>query len=194
MGRYEKWNKALAKDYLNQEEYFNMKRKEGERWTPNNRFMYEDMVRFFGGVVIRQQRHIEELEKEITTLKDSHLETIERLSDKELDETAKNVLQVLAEQVTKQQKDIQRALENSDKIDAVKDRSQEVKVQSLTIGNELIDVRQDQDKLEKVMKKDYENLKERDKELKAMIRELEQTSLWFRLRRKWRHITGKDAQ
>ena len=171
-----------------------MKRKEGERWTPNNRFMYEDMVRFFGGVVIRQQRHIEELEKEITTLKDSHLETIERLSDKELDETAKNVLQVLAEQVTKQQKDIQRALENSDKIDAVKDRSQEVKVQSLTIGNELIDVRQDQDKLEKVMKKDYENLKERDKELKAMIRELEQTSLWFRLRRKWRHLTGKDAQ
>ena len=152
------------------------------------------MVRFFGGVVIRQQRHIEELEKEITTLKDSHLETIERLSDKELDETAKNVLQVLAEQVTKQQKDIQRALENSDKIDAVKDRSQEVKVQSLTIGNELIDVRQDQDKLEKVMKKDYENLKERDKELKAMIRELEQTSLWFRLRRKWRHLTGKDAQ
>jgi len=195
MGRYEKWNKALAKDYLNQEEpLFNMKRKEGERWTPNNRFMYEDMVRFFGGVVIRQQRHIEELEKEITTLKDSHLETIERLSDKELDETAKNVLQVLAEQVTKQQKDIQRALENSDKIDAVKDRSQEVKVQSLTIGNELIDVRQDQDKLEKVMKKDYENLKERDKELKAMIRELEQTSLWFRLRRKWRHLTGKDVQ
>ena len=85
MGRYEKWNKALAKDYLNQEEpLFNMKRKEGERWTPNNRFMYEDMVRFFGGVVIRQQRHIEELEKEITTLKDSHLETIERLSDKSL--------------------------------------------------------------------------------------------------------------
>ena len=35
---------------------------------------------------------------------------------------------------------------------------------------------------------------EKDKELKAMIRELEQTSLWFRLRRKWRHITGKDAQ
>ena len=55
-------------------------------------------------------------------------------------------------------------------------------------------MRQDQDKLEKVMKKDYENLKERDKELKAMIRELEQTSLLFRLRRKWRHITGKDAQ
>ncbi|MBP0060732.1 hypothetical protein JYQ77_10915, partial [Anaerobutyricum soehngenii] len=42
------------------------KRKERERWTTNNRFMYEDMVRFFGGVVIRQQRHIEELEKEIT--------------------------------------------------------------------------------------------------------------------------------
>ena len=35
---------------------------------------------------------------------------------------------------------------------------------------------------------------EKDKELKAMIRELEQTSLLFRLRRKWRHITGKDAQ
>ena len=35
---------------------------------------------------------------------------------------------------------------------------------------------------------------EKDKELKAMIRELEQTSLLFRLRRKCRHITGKDAQ
>lgn len=35
---------------------------------------------------------------------------------------------------------------------------------------------------------------EKDAELRARIVELEQTSLWFRLRRKWRHITGKDAQ
>ena len=56
MGRYEKWNEAIAKDYLHQEEpLFDMKRKEGERWTPENRFMYEDIVRFFGGVVIRYQ-------------------------------------------------------------------------------------------------------------------------------------------
>lgn len=34
MGRYEKWNEAIAKDYLHQEEpLFDMKRKEGERWT-----------------------------------------------------------------------------------------------------------------------------------------------------------------
>ena len=54
------------------------------------------------------------------------------------------------------------------------------------------------DALQKETKKDSKAIrqesKERDKELKAMIRELEQTSLWFRLRRKWRHITGKDAQ
>lgn len=198
MGRYEKWNKALAKDYLDQDEpLFDMKRKEGERWTPDNRFMYEDIVRFFGGVVIRQQRHIENLERDITTLKDSRLEAVEGLADVDIDQNVKKILQSLSEQIINQQKDIQRALENSEKIDAVRDKNQEVKVRSLTVGNELIDLRQDYDALQKETKKDskairQEESKERDKELKAMIRELEQTSLWFRLRRKWRHITGKD--
>ena len=95
-------------------------------------------------------------------------------------------------QIINQQKDIQRALENSEKIDAVRDKNQEVKVRSLTVGNELIDLRQDHDALQKDSKAIRQESKERDKELKAMIRELEQTSLWFRLRRKWRHITGKD--
>ncbi len=195
MGRYEKWNKALAKDYLDQDEpLFDMKRKEGERWTPENRFMYEDIVRFFGGVIIRQQRHIEELERDITTLKDSRLEAVEGLADVNIDENVKNILQALSEQIIGQQKDIQRALENSDKIDAVKDRIQSVKVQSLTVGNELIDVRQDHEQFEKECKNIQKESKERDRELKAMIRELEQTSLLFRLRRKWRHITGQDKE
>lgn len=193
MGRYEKWNKALAKDYLDQDEpLFDMKRKEGERWTPDNRFMYEDIVRFFGGVVIRQQRHIENLERDITTLKDSRLEAVEGLADVDIDQNVKKILQSLSEQIINQQKDIQRALENSEKIDAVRDKNQEVKVRSLTVGNELIDLRQDYDALQKDSKAIRQESKERDKELKAMIRELEQTSLWFRLRRKWRHITGKD--
>lgn len=197
MGRYEKWNKALAKDYLDQDEpLFDMKRKEGERWTPNNRFMYEDIVRFFGGVIIRQQRHIEELERDITTLKDSRLEALQSLTDEKIDDNAKSILQALSEQIIGQQKDIQRALENSEKIDAIGNRSQAVKVQSLTVGNELIDLRQDHDELEKLSKREDKRIqqesKDRDRELKAMIRELEQTSLWFRLRRKWRHITGKD--
>ena len=183
MGRYEKWNEAIAKDYLHQEEpLFDMKRKEGERWTPENRFMYEDIVRFFGGVVIRQQRYIEALQKDINTLKESRLEAAKGLEDANVDEETKKILQSLSEQIINQQKDIQRALE--------------IKVRSLTVGNELIDLRQDYDALQKETKKDSKAIrqesKERDKELKAMIRELEQTSLWFRLRRKWRHITGKD--
>ena len=199
MGRYEKWNEAIAKDYLHQEEpLFDMKRKEGERWTPENRFMYEDIVRFFGGVVIRQQRYIEALQKDINTLKESRLEAAKGLEDANVDEETKKILQSLSEQIINQQKDIQRALENSEKIDAVRDKNQEVKVRSLTVGNELIDLRQDYDALQKETKKDSKAIrqesKERDKELKAMIRELEQTSLWFRLRRKWRHLTGKDAQ
>ena len=113
-----------------------------------------------------------------------------------MDEETKKIIQSLSEQIINQQKDIQRALANSEKIDAVRDKNQEVKVQSLTVGNELIDLRQDHDALQKETKKDSKAIrqesKERDKELKAMIRELEQTSLWFRLRRKWRHITGKD--
>lgn len=197
MGRYEKWNEAIAKDYLHQEEpLFDMKRKEGERWTPENRFMYEDIVRFFGGVVIRQQRYIEALQKDINTLKESRLEAAKGLEDANVDEETKKILQSLSEQIINQQKDIQRALENSEKIDAVRDKNQEVKVRSLTVGNELIDLRQDYDALQKETKKDSKAIrqesKERDKELKAMIRELEKTSLWFRLRRKWRHITGKD--
>lgn len=158
--------------------------------------MYEDIVRFFGGVVIRQQRHIEALQEDINTLKESHLEAVKGLEGVNADEETKKILQSLSEQIINQQKDIQRALENSEKIDAVRDKNQEVKVRSLTVGNELIDLRQDYDALQKETKKDSKAIrqesKERDKELKAMIRELEQTSLWFRLRRKWRHITGKD--
>ena len=157
---------------------------------------YEDIVRFFGGVVIRQQRYIEALQKDINTLKESRLEAAKGLEDANVDEETKKILQSLSEQIINQQKDIQRALENSEKIDAVRDKNQEVKVRSLTVGNELIDLRQDYDALQKETKKDSKAIrqesKERDKELKAMIRELEQTSLWFRLRRKWRHITGKD--
>ena len=118
------------------------------------------------------------------------------MADVDIDQNVKKILQSLSEQIINQQKDIQRALENSEKIDAVRDKNQEVKVRSLTVGNELIDLRQDHDALQKETKKDSKAIrqesKERDKELKAMIRELEQTSLWFRLRRKWRHITGKD--
>lgn len=93
-----------------------MKRKEGERWTPENRFMYEDIVRFFGGVVIRQQRHIEALQKDINTLKESRLEAAKGLEDANVDEETKKILQSLSEQIINQQKDIQRALENSEKL------------------------------------------------------------------------------
>ena len=105
MGRYEKWNEAIAKDYLHQEEpLFDMKRKEGERWTPENRFMYEDIVRFFGGVVIRQQRYIEALQKDINTLKESRLEAAKGLEDANVDEETKKILQSLSEQIINQQK------------------------------------------------------------------------------------------
>ena len=135
---------------------------------------------------------IEALQKDINTLKESRLEAAKGLEDANVDEETKKILQSLSEQIINQQKDIQRALENSEKIDAVRDKNQEVKVRSLTVGNELIDLRQDHDALQKETKKDSKAIRQESKELKAMIRELEQTSLWFRLRRKWRHITGKD--
>ena len=43
-----------------------------------------------------------------------------------MDEETKKILQSLSEQIINQQKDIQRALENSEKIDAVRDKNQEV--------------------------------------------------------------------
>lgn len=46
--------------------------------------------------------------------------------------------------------------------------------------------------LKKKLEEKSEKQKETDRELKEMIRALEQTSLLFRIRRKWRHITGKD--
>lgn len=50
------------------------------------------------------------------------------------------------------------------------------------------------DMLKEQLKEEKAERKQKDVELKAMIRELEQTSLWFRLRRKWRHITGQDKE
>ncbi len=55
--------------------------------------MYEDIVRFFGGVVIRQQRYIEALQKDINTLKESRLEAAKGLEDANVDEETKKILQ-----------------------------------------------------------------------------------------------------
>lgn len=193
MARYEKANRAIAEEYLGQEEpLFSSKVKDGERWTPDNRFMYEDIIRFFGSVVIQQQRHMEQLELKINNIQESRAEAIAKMPD------IRENQQILVEQIINQKKDIKKAMEQTGEIESLGDKVQSVKVENLILKNELFDLRRERDELEKkykdLQKESDRKYKETKKELKDRIYELEQTSFWFRLRRKWRHITGQDKK
>lgn len=119
LAQWEESNDKVAKEYLHKEQgpLFHTDIKEAEKWTPQNPYMYEDIVYFFGEMALSQQ-------KAIVALKSDMKKLIEE-----------------------------------------KDKKQTEKINKL---------------------------KEENKELKKQIKDLQQTTLLFRLKRKTKHILGKD--
>ncbi|MDO5145608.1 MAG: hypothetical protein Q4D60_01250 [Eubacteriales bacterium] len=196
--RYEECNKNIARDYLHQEEdLFSTKIKEGERWTPNNRFMYEDIVRFFANVVVRQQETIEGLKGEVQRLKESRIESVKQYAkemEEERREAAGDVMpeeeeafQSISEIILNQKKDMEEMGEISKLVYAADRKIHSLRTENLILKNELIDVNLRNEALRK-------EAIERDRELKKMIKDLREDVFFYRLKRKMKHISGKDNQ
>lgn len=151
--KYEEGNRKIAKEYLNREgSLFHEDIPQQPVWSPDNPYMYEDIVRYFGSIVIEQQEKIDDLTGEI----------------KELSSCASKNVPVLNE-----------------------DKTEDVYQQLHSLHNELYRF----SKANAVLRDEIRSLKasqEREqKNTKKKIEDLQQTALFFRLKRKLNHIIGK---
>lgn len=171
MEQYQEGNDRIAKEYLGQaESLFDTKLKDGECWTPDNRFMYEDIIRFFGNIIVEQEKSIVALKHDLKTLKDSRLESVKACQQEFGDgkDASENMekYQSLSELVINQQKDLEEVFKKSEKMGETEEKIRSLSVKDQIIKDELYEART--------------QLKALRKELK----EVEKTAMLFRVRRK----------
>ena len=202
--RYEKCNEAIAKEYLGQDEpLFSTKIKEGECWTPENRFMYEDIIRYFADVVVRQQECIDKMTRDLERLKASRIDAVKQYAgefelEKKEELEAKGIapeeeekFETVSEVILNQRRDIEDMTETVQRIETTDNRIHALRTENLILKNELIDLKRENMEIRReAEKRDREN----KKELEKMIKELREDVFFYRLKRKMRHISGKDRQ
>ncbi|MGN0354604.1 MAG: hypothetical protein ACI4EI_05970 [Muricoprocola sp.] len=151
--KYEEGNRHIAKEYFGMDgSLFHEDIPQQPVWSPDNPYMYEDIVRYFGSIVLEQQEKIEKLQKQIKELKSCDHRNVPVLQE---DQT---------EDICQQLRVLHNELYRLTKSDAV-------------LRDELRAVKVSQEREQKSTKK--------------KIEDLQQTALFFRLKRKWNHITGK---
>lgn len=80
--KYEEGNRKIASEYLNQEgALFHEDIPQKPVWSPDNPYMYEDIIRYFGSIVMEQQEKIEELTRQIKELKSCNHQSIPVLQE-----------------------------------------------------------------------------------------------------------------
>lgn len=181
MERYREGNDRIAKEYLGQEEtLFDTKLKDGECWTPDNRFMYEDIIRFFGNILVEQEKHIVALEKDMKTMQDSRLESIQALLQELGDgkDVSENIekYQALSEQVINQQKDLEAVFKKSEKMGVAEEQ-----IHSLSVKDQMI-------------KDEVYELRTELKALRKELKEVEKTAMLFRVRRKMNSMKKENKK
>ena len=200
--RYEKCNESIAKEYLGQDEpLFSTKIKEGECWTPQNRFMYEDIIRYFADVVVRQQECIDKMTQDMKRLKESRIEAVKQYAEefhleKQEEMAAQGItpeeeekFETVSEVVLNQHKDIEDMAETTKRIETADNRIHALRTENLLLKNEIFDLKRENAEIRKEAK---DRDRETKKELEKMIKELREDVFFYRLKRKIRHISGKD--
>lgn len=200
--RYEKCNESIAKEYLGQDEpLFSTKIKEGECWTPQNRFMYEDIIRYFADVVVRQQECIDKMTQDMKRLKESRIEAVKQYAEefhleKQEEMAAQGItpeeeekFETVSEVVLNQHKEIEDMTETTKRIETADNRIHALRTENLLLKNEIFDLKRENAEIRKEAK---DRDRETKKELEKMIKELREDVFFYRLKRKIRHISGKD--
>ena len=188
------------------EPLFSTKIKDGECWTPDNKFMYEDIIRYFADVVVRQQECIDKMTQDMKRLKESRIDAVKQYAAEfelerrqEMEEQGitpeeEEKFETVSEVILNQHRDIEDMEETTRKIETTDNRIHALRTENLLLKNELVDLKRENMEMRKLAdQRERENKKDK-KELEKMIKELREDVFFYRLKRKMRHISGKDEQ
>ena len=103
LSRFEEGNQFIAREYLGKEDgkLFKDVTSKKEKWTPTNPEMHEDMIRFFGTVMIKQYKEIQKLKEEKKQLQVTNKKL--QATAKELQATTKDLQAELKTEISKLQ-------------------------------------------------------------------------------------------
>lgn len=191
--KYEAGNTAIAREYLGREDgsLFSDEMKDGRRWTPQNEYMQEDIIRFFGSIVIEQQQQIQELQQTIRQIQESREETLTAYlqspeGEKAFSDTAEDEKERFAsEALLTKMKEFQTAADKMKKYSDIENKQFRITQQIRSLKNEIVDLNRKLDE----QKNEWTKLQ---KKTKKQIEELQQSTVLFRLKRKTKHMLGKD--
>lgn len=166
MKKYAQGNAAIAREYLglDSDELFSHKSRAATRWTPQNDFMHEDIIRFFGLIAVAQKEEIDklkdQLQREKTNRENSLKVFLKNSQGEELvdnDEIQKGIAS-LGEQLLENQKEMKSLKEESNKSRLLRDKVKSMDAQILTLKNDIF-----------VLRRANEELKKKNEELKQTI-------------------------
>ena len=165
--------------------------------------MYEDIIRYFADVVVRQQECIDKMTRDLERLKASRIDAVkqyagefelekkEELEAKGITPEEEEKFETVSEVILNQRRDIENMTETVQRIETTDNRIHALRTENLILKNELIDLKRENMEIRReAEKRDREN----KKELEKMIKELREDVFFYRLKRKMRHISGKDQQ
>lgn len=170
MKKYAEGNAAIAREYLgleSDEELFSHKIRAAARWTPQNDFMHEDIIRFFGQIAVAQKEEIDDLKEQLQQEKESKEESFEvflnDINDSELDNT-KEILKGISsvgEQILEYKKEMKVVKDESKKSRVLRDKVKSMDAQILSLKNDIFVLRRANEELRKnneALKKSIERI------------------------------------
>ena len=163
MKKYAKGNAAIAREYLGLEndELFSHKSRAATRWTPQNDFMHEDIIRFFGLIAVAQKKEIDELKEQLQCEKtgvenslDIFLKDYQGEEPVDNDEIKKAIASV-GEQMLEYKNEMEALKDESNKSRLIRDKVKSMDSQILSLKNDIF-----------VLRRANEELKKKNEELK----------------------------
>ena len=191
--KYENGNAAIAREYLGREDgvLFSDKVKDGPRWTKNNEYMDEDIIRFFGHLVVEQQKQILSLQKSLRQIQESQEESLKKYLGYDESGNVKDGkpeekdLYAAIQRVLTLEKELKDVIDKMNKLSGLEEKQSRIVRQIQNVKNEIFDVN-------RKIAEQNNRWKAFQKKTREQIKDLQQTAILFRLRRKTLHVLGKD--
>ena len=157
MKKYAGGNAAIAREYLGLEsdELFSPKSREAARWTPQNDFMHEDIIRFFGMIAVIQKEEIDDLKDQLQREKKNRENSanvfLKNYKGGELvdSEEIKKGIANVGEQVLEYKKEMKAVSAESKKSKILRDKVKSMDAQILSLKNDIFTLRRANEELRK---------------------------------------------
>ena len=157
MKKYAGGNAAIAREYLGLEsdELFSPKSREAARWTPQNDFMHEDIIRFFGMIAVIQKEEIDDLKDQLQREKKNRERSanvfLKNYKGGELvdSEEIKKGIANVGEQVLEYKKEMKAVSAESKKSKILRDKVKSMDAQIISLKNDIFTLRRVNEELRK---------------------------------------------